>query len=125
VEGGVDRVYECTGNDNSLDDANRLARSGGKVVLVGIPAIAKGVDWTAIFSQELTLLAARQFHNAEPYKGKLWRCFDLALELMARGKVDLGWMLTRKYALADYKQALGDLAKKGSEGIIKAAFDFS
>ena len=125
VEGGVDRVYECTGNDNSLDDANRLARSGGRVVLVGIPGIAKGVDWTAIFSQELTLLAARQFHNAEPYKGKLWRCFDLALDLMASGKVDLGWMVTRKYALADYKQVLGDLDRKGSEGIIKAAFEFS
>ena len=125
VEGGVDRVYECTGNDNSLDDANRLARSGGRVVLVGIPGIAKGVDWTAIFSQELTLLAARQFHNAEPYKGKLWRCFDLALDLMASGKVDLGWMVTRKYALGDYKQVLGDLDHKGSKGIIKAAFEFS
>ncbi len=124
VEGGVDRVYECTGNDSSLDDANRLARSGGKVVLVGIPGIAKGVDWTAIFSQELTVLAARQFNNAEPYKGKLWRCFDLALDLMASGKVDLGWLVTRKYALPDYKQALSDLAQKGSKGLIKAAFEF-
>ncbi|MEX2143583.1 MAG: alcohol dehydrogenase catalytic domain-containing protein [Anaerolineales bacterium] len=124
VEGGADRVYECTGSDSSLDDANRLARSGGKVVLVGIPAIAKGVDWTAIFSQELTVLAARQFNNAEPYKGKLWRCFDLALDLMASGNVDLGWMVNRKYALVDYKQALGDLAQKGSQGIIKAAFEF-
>jgi threonine dehydrogenase-like Zn-dependent dehydrogenase len=92
---------------------------------VGIPGIAKGVDWTAIFSQELTVLAARQFHNSEPYKGKLWRCFDLALDLMSTGKVDLGWMVTRKYALSDYKQALGDLEQKGSRGIIKAAFEFS
>lgn len=124
VEGGVDRVYECTGSDSSLDDANRLTRSGGKVVLVGIPAIAKGVDWTAIFSQELTVLAARQFNNAELHQGKKWRCFDLALDLMARGVVDLGWMVSRKYALADYKQALSDLAEKGSQGIIKAAFEF-
>ncbi|HEY4718115.1 MAG TPA: alcohol dehydrogenase catalytic domain-containing protein, partial [Anaerolineales bacterium] len=124
VEGGVHRVYECTGSDSSLDDANRLARSGGKVVLVGIPAIAKGVDWTAIFSQELTVLAARQFNNAELIQGKKWRCFDLALDLMARGKVDLGWMVSRKYALADYKQALSDLAEKGSQGIIKAVFEF-
>src|SRR3990170_1105303 len=124
VEGGVERVYECTGNDDSLDDANRLARSGGKVVLVGIPAIAKGVDCPAIFSQELTVLAARQFNNAELIQGKKWRCFDLALDLMARGKVDLGWIVSRKYALADYKQALSDLAEKGSQGIIKAVFEF-
>ncbi|MEX2162115.1 MAG: alcohol dehydrogenase catalytic domain-containing protein [Anaerolineales bacterium] len=125
VEGGVDRIYECVGSDRSLDDANRLARSGGKVVLVGIPGIAKGVDWTAIFAQELTVLAARQFHNAEQYAGKAWRAFDLALDLMAGGKVDLGWMVSRKYALADYKRALGDLARKGSQGILKAAFEFA
>ena len=124
VLGGADRVYECTGNDKSLDDANRLARSGGKVVLVGIPGIAKGVDWTAIFDQELQMLAARQFHNAEVWQGKTWRCFDLALHLMEAGKVDLGWMVSRKYPLRDYKKALNDLESKGSRGIIKAAFEF-
>src|SRR3972149_2819474 len=124
VEGGVDRVYECVGSNHSLDDANRLARSGGKVVLVGIPGIAKGVDWTAIFAQELTVLAARQFHDAEPYQGKTWRAFDLALDLMAKDKLDLGWMISSKYPLRNYQRALSDLAQKGSQGIIKAAFEF-
>ncbi len=124
VQGGVDRVYECTGNARSLDDANRLARNRGKVVLVGDPGVAKGIDWSAIFAQELTILASRQYHNAEQYLGKTWRCFDLALELMKGGKADLGWMVSRKYALRDCKRALRDLAKKGSQGIIKAAFEF-
>jgi len=124
VEGGVDRVYECVGSNRSLDDANRLTRSGGKVVLVGIPGIAKGVDWTAIFAQELTVLAARQFHDTEPYQGKTWRAFDLALDLMAKDKLDLGWMISRKYPLRNYQRALSDLAQKGSQGIIKAAFEF-
>jgi len=124
VEGGVDRVYECVGSNRSLDDANRLTRSGGKVVLVGIPGIAKGVDWTAIFAQELTVLAARQFHDAEPYQGKTWRAFDLALDLMAKDKLDLGWMISSKYPLRNYQRALSDLAQKGSQGIIKAAFEF-
>jgi threonine dehydrogenase-like Zn-dependent dehydrogenase len=124
VQGGVDRVYECTGNSNSLDDANRLARNGGTVVLIGLQGLAKGVDWAAIFSQELRVLGATQYHNAEPYQGKQWRTFDLALDLMKDGKVDLGWMVSRKYQLKDYKKALGDLAQKGSEGIIKAAFEF-
>jgi hypothetical protein len=33
-------------------------------------------------------------------------------------------MISRIYKIDDYKRALGDLAKKGSQGIIKAAFDF-
>ncbi len=124
VRGGVQRVYECTGNSSSLDDANRLARPGGTVVIVGLQGIAKDIDWSAIFSQELKILAADRFNNAELYKGKQWRCFDLALDLMKDGKVDLGWMISRKYDLKDYKRALGDLAQKGSQGIIKAAFEF-
>ena len=124
VEGGADWVYECTGNDNSLDDANRLAKRGGTVVLVGVPGQAKGIDWSAIFSQELRLLSATEFGHADQYQGKTWRTFDLAIKLMAEGKVDLGWMVSRKYALGDYKRALGDLSHKGSQGIIKAAFEF-
>jgi threonine dehydrogenase-like Zn-dependent dehydrogenase len=124
VEGGADRVYECTGKDSSLDDANRLAKRGGTVVLVGVPGQAKGIDWSAIFAQELTLLATTEYNHAEDWQGKTWKTYDLALDLMEKGKVDLGWMVSRKYDLKDYKQALGDLAKKGNEGIIKAAFEF-
>ncbi|MCL4257317.1 MAG: alcohol dehydrogenase catalytic domain-containing protein [Anaerolineales bacterium] len=124
MEGGVDRVYECTGNDNSLDDANRFAKRGGTVVLVGLPGQAKGIDWSAIFTQELRILSATEYSHADEYKGKTWKSYDLAIDLMEKGKVDLGWMVTRKYALTDYKKALGDLAQKGSEGIIKAAFVF-
>lgn len=124
MEGGVDRVYECTGNDNSLDDANRFTKRGGTVVLVGLPGQAKGIDWSAIFTQELRVLAATEYSHADTYKGKTWKTYDLALDLMEKGKVDLGWMVSRRYALADYKQALADLAQKGSQGIIKAVFEF-
>lgn len=124
MEGGVDRVYECTGNDNSLDDANRFTKRGGTVVLVGLPGQAKGIDWSAIFTQELRVLAATEYSHADRYKGKTWKTYDLALDLMEKGKVDLGWMVSRRYALGDYKQALADLAQKGSQGIIKAVFEF-
>lgn len=124
VEGGVDRVYDCVGSSRSIDDAIRLTRSGGKVIQVASPGMAKGVDWTAIFAKELTVLAARQFNDVEPYHGKTWRAFDLAIDLMTKGKLDLGWMISHKYPLQDYKCALSDLAQKGSQGIIKAAFEF-
>jgi threonine dehydrogenase-like Zn-dependent dehydrogenase len=124
VEGGVDRVYECTGNDSSLDDANRFAKRGGTVVLVGVPGLAKGVDWSAIFNQELRLLAATEYSHAETYQGKTWKTYDLAIDLVSSKGVDLGWMVSRKYALGDYKRALADLAQKGSQEIVKAAFEF-
>ncbi len=125
VIGGVDRVYECVGSDSSLDDAHRLTRSGGTVVIVGVPAIAKGVDWTAIYSQELTLIAADRYSHNEQHGGKSWRTFALAIDLMSKREVDLSWLVSRRYKLEDYSKALSELRQKKTHPIIKAVFDFS
>ena len=125
VIGGVDRVYECVGSDRSLDDAHRLTRSGGTVVIVGVPAIVKGLDWTAIYSQELTLIAADRYSHNEQYEGKSWRTFALAIDLMSKGIVDLSWLVSRRYKLEDYSIALSELRQRKSHPIIKAVFDFS
>jgi L-iditol 2-dehydrogenase len=122
--GGVDRVYECVGSDRTLDDALRLARNGGTVVIVGVPGLAKGVDWTAIYSQELRVLAADRYSHSERYKGKTVRTFDLAFDLLNGGELNLSWMLSRRYALIDYKRALSELADKRNNPIIKAVFAF-
>ena len=58
VTGGVDRTFECAGSDSALDDALRLTRPGGTVVLVGVPGIAKNVDWTSIFLKELRVVGS-------------------------------------------------------------------
>lgn len=122
--GGVDRVYECVGTDSVLDDAMRLAGSGGKVVLVGIPGLAKNVDWSALFSKELTVLPSVNFHHVEEWGGKQWKAFDLTLKLMADGDLDLGWMVTHRYDIAQFKTAMKDQRNKKNNHIIKAVFDF-
>jgi threonine dehydrogenase-like Zn-dependent dehydrogenase len=122
--GGADRVYECVGNDGALDDANRLAKSNGTVVDVGVPGVAKGVDWAAIFAQGLKILVADRYSHSDNFNGKKVRTFDLALDLMASGKVDLAWMVSKKYPLKDYSKVLKELRNKRSHPIIKAAFTF-
>jgi threonine dehydrogenase-like Zn-dependent dehydrogenase len=125
VVGGLDRVYECVGSDSSLDDALRLTRGGGTVIIVGVPAMAKGVDWTAIYSQELRVLAADRYSHNETYKGKTKTTFEIAIDLIASGKADLAWMVSRRYPLEDYSKALNELRQKTAHPIIKAVFDFS
>lgn len=124
VVGGADVTFECVGSDRALDDALRLTRNGGKVVLVGVPGVPKGVDWTAIFAQELTVAAAYTYHHGELWQGQCWRTFDLALDLLARGVIDLGWMVTHRFSLEQYDQAFMLLASKASGNSIKAAFEF-
>ena len=124
VYGGADLTFDCVGSDAAIDDALRLTRNGGHVVLVGVPRIAKGIDWTAIFAQELTVQAAYIYHHAEEFEGKKWKAFDLALDLMASGKLNLGWMVTHKFSLDEYPSALNQLGKRGKTQAIKAVFSF-
>ena len=122
--GGVDQTFECVGNDSALDDALRLTRAGGKVVVVGVPGIAKGIDWAVIFDNELTVKASYIYHHAEQWRGERRTTFDIALEMMAAGELDLGWMVNRRYALADYDRALSEVGEKKTHPIIKAVFEF-
>lgn len=124
VVGGVDVTFECVGSDRALDDALRLTGSGGKVVLVGVPGIPKDVDWSAIFAQELTVAAAYTYNRAEPWQGQTRSTFDLALELMATGAVDLSWLVTHRFPLEEYDKAFMLLGHKGDSGAIKAVFEF-
>ena len=58
------------------------------------------------------------------FQGKRWKAFDLAIDLLANGKADLGWMVSHKFPLADYQQALDLTHKRGSVQVVKIAFEY-
>ncbi|MBK5107538.1 MAG: zinc-binding dehydrogenase [Anaerolineales bacterium] len=124
VMGGVDRVFDCVGSNSSLDDAMRLTRNGGQVIFVGEPGMVKNLDWTPIFTQDLAVNAAYLYDHNEQYKGQIWKTFDLAIHLMENEGVDIGWMVTHKFALNEYKQAFSVSDHKKQEEAIKIAFEF-
>lgn len=124
VIGGVDCTFESAGNQDSLEDAIRLTRNGGRVILLGTQGVIRNLDWSAVFTQELEMKASYQYHHAEIFNGKQWKVFDLAIELMSNGKVDLGWMVTHKFRLEDYKKAFDLVTHRGKSEAIKIAFEF-
>ena len=121
--GGADIVYECTGNANSINDSLRLARSGGTVVLVGLASLPKGVDWTPIWLHELTLKGSFG-SGTEEVDGRQVRTFQRVLEWMAGGRLDLAPLVTHRFRLHEYKQALATTAHKGRHRVIKSVFAF-
>jgi threonine dehydrogenase-like Zn-dependent dehydrogenase len=124
VVGGVDKTFECVGNDSSLDDSLRMTRAGGRITLVGLSGMAKGVDWANICHNELEVKGGYIFHHAEQFQGKTWKTFDLALDLLARGVVDLGWMVTHRFKISEYQHAVKAHQSRGQHDLIKAVFDF-
>lgn len=121
--GGADVVYECVGSESSIDDALRFTRAGGSMVLLGLAAIPKRVDWTSIWLNELTVKGS-VWGGTETFQGRRVRTFQLVLEWMAAGSLDLSSMLTHRFRLDDYKKALVVTTDKGRHQVLKSAFVF-
>lgn len=123
IVGGARVVYECVGSPGSVDDALRFTASGGTVVLVGLAGTPRGVDWTPIWLNELTIRGSFCY-AIERWDGRLLSTMDLALRLMGDGSVDLGHLVTHRFPLRDYQTALATVTNKRSSEVVKAVFEF-
>ncbi|MHC1590864.1 MAG: zinc-dependent alcohol dehydrogenase [Candidatus Helarchaeales archaeon] len=120
--GGADIVYECAGTNDSVDDAIRLTRNGGTMVAIGMPAEIK-IDWGLLVTFEIKI--APSFCSAEEtYNGERIRCYQLVLNWMKDGKLDLSPLLTHKFPLEQFKQAIKAVTHKSKSKLIKGAFEF-
>lgn len=118
--GGFDLVYDCVGTGQTLSDAMKYARSGGTVVEVGTSQIGT-VDTCPLWFDELTLIGAngRAF---EDYDGRRMHTYEVVLDLIQQGKLDLRGLLTHRFPVDQYKKAFATLADRGRTGAIKVAF---
>jgi threonine dehydrogenase-like Zn-dependent dehydrogenase len=123
VVGGADLVYECVGSDSSVDDALRLVTAGGSILLLGSTSVTKTVNWTPLWFRELTV-SGSYAGAMETYQGRNMSTFQVGLELMDSGKLDLAPMLTHKYPLAEYRQAFRTLASKAKNRALKVVFAY-
>ncbi len=122
--GGADVTFECVGNGDTIDDALRFTRSGGRVVLTGAASFPKGIDYTPVWMRELQIHGTYGYGHDE-YRGERHRTFDVAFRLMTQGRVDLAPLVTHKFALRDYQRAFHVLTHRRRERAVKIVFDLS
>jgi threonine dehydrogenase-like Zn-dependent dehydrogenase len=123
VVGGADVVYECVGRDDTVDDALRFTRAGGRMALVGLIGTTRKVDWTSVWFKELTVVGTNS-SSSEDYLGQRVRGYQLALNWMAEGKLDLTPLLTHTFPLEEYRRAIEVTSHKARYQVIKSAFRF-
>ncbi len=120
LTGGVDATLECVGSARSIDDALRLTRAGGVVALVGLAAVPRGVDWTPIWLREIAVRGSA-YYAQERVNGQTVRSIDLAMDLLASGRVDLRPLVTHRFGLGDYRRAIDVALHKRRHGAVKVA----
>jgi threonine dehydrogenase-like Zn-dependent dehydrogenase len=114
--GGSDITFECVGRADSLNDAVRLTRGGGRLLVVGMPGEEK-VDWAPIWQRELTVMGAYAY--GVEFGGKT--TFELALE--AAPELKLERLTGPLFGLGEYREAIDYAMHAGSLSAVKVAFD--
>ncbi len=120
MTGGAEVVYDCVGTTSSFTDAMKFCQRRGAVVLIGTSHFGL-LDLTSLWFSELHVVGAngRQMEHRD---GGRMHTYDWVLELIRGGKLKVDGLLTHVYPLAEYRQALTALQRRGSSDVMKVAF---
>jgi L-iditol 2-dehydrogenase len=107
---GFDIVYECCGKQEAIDDALRLLKPGGTLVLVGIPATSHiSLSTDLIRRKEITLRNVRRQND----------CVREALQYIESGAIPMHKLQTHVFPVAKAAEAF-DLVANYRDGVLKA-----
>ncbi|MCJ7778144.1 MAG: alcohol dehydrogenase catalytic domain-containing protein [Sedimentisphaerales bacterium] len=110
---GVDVVFECAGQQETIDQAVELLKPGGKLMLVGIPRLERItfiID--KIRRKEITIVNVRRQNH----------CTQRAIDLIAAGEINADFMITHRFKLEQTQQAF-DMVAEYRDGVIKALIE--
>jgi L-iditol 2-dehydrogenase len=121
--GGFDRAFVCIGGAHGMDDAMRVTRAGGTIVLLGNSSTMNGLDWTPLWLKELTVRGSLCY-GSPVHASAGQGAFAEAASLIASGAAPIAELLTHTFALGDYRKALETALNKAGGESIKVAFRF-
>jgi L-iditol 2-dehydrogenase len=88
-------------------------RKGGKVVPVGLASLPSiEIDIDLLVNKEVTLVTSR---------GKRYSCWDPVLKLLAEGQVDSMALVTHRFPLDQWREALDAAEQPGTKVLLEVA----
>jgi 2-desacetyl-2-hydroxyethyl bacteriochlorophyllide A dehydrogenase len=105
--GGFDVVMDMVGRQETLSDAAALAARGGTIVPVALPHQAIQFDFEPLYRKELRIQSSRLYNGD----------YNVALALIASGKVHPDVIITHHFPLADVRRAFTLLAEHPEQAI--------
>jgi len=119
--GGFDLIYDCVGYSRTIHDSLRWLAAKGEYVMVGNQLEPVHFDQTPIWQQEITMMGINA-HGHERFQGRDVSSFELAIDMIEKGTINLEGFVTHRFPLAAYREAFR-LVREKSADVIKAVFE--
>lgn len=92
----ADFIFDCAGNNITINQAIQNARKGSTIILVAVFAGLATVDLAKLNDSELELNTSMMYRHED---------FKTAIELVAQNKIMLKPLITKNFAFTDFKLA--------------------
>ena len=110
-------ITASTSSDEPVNQAARLCRRRGRVVLVGVTGLA--LNRADFYENEVTFQVSRSYGSADASDSSSARAnFDEVLALMASGELDVAPLLTSTHSFTDAPKIYDDLRRPGAYGLL-------
>ena len=123
--GGFDLIFDCVGKPSTIHNSLRWAKGKGKVMVLGIDLKQGKFDFSPVWYQEVDLLGSL-IHGAEDWKGGKKSTFEIVIDLLKTKKIPptISKIITHRYAISEYKEAIKTAFNKRKHQAIKVIFDY-
>jgi len=111
---GLDIVFECCGQQETLDQAVDILKPGGKIIIVGIPEFER---WS------LNVENTRRREHSFQFIRRQVDCVDPTLKMMSDGTINISNMITHRFPFSRTAEAF-ELVAGYRDGVMKAMIDF-
>lgn len=118
--GHIDVVYDTVAKPETFEVGVRVLAERGRLVYTGV-AVPGRWEWTPVYFKELTIVGSNAF-AMEEFEGVRKHAIEHYLSLVQAGRIDLTGMVTHRYPLEDWWDALKALSRPADSGVVKAAF---
>jgi len=118
LDRGLDAVIDCRGTAASVALGMRLLRSGATIVVAGRAGRLE-LDWSALWSRELTIAGSGGF-GREPAG---WRTFAAVREWLTDASFPADSLVTHRYQLDAFSTAIATAAAGEAVGAVKVVFE--
>jgi len=121
--GGFELVFDCVGSRTSVDASLRVVAPRGRLVLLGTAGELAHLDLTLAWARELRVIGSYVYGREASLPGAP-HTFDHLMERLARTDAPpVAGLVTHRFALDRWREAMGVATGRGRHQSVKVVFD--
>jgi threonine dehydrogenase-like Zn-dependent dehydrogenase len=120
--GGVHVVYDTVGLPETVEVGLRIAAARSAIVITGVE-VPRRFEWTPLYFKEVSIIGSNAF-GVEEFEGRRRHAMEIYLDLVANGGIDVTPILTHRFPLERYREALLACGEQGKSGAVKVLFTY-